>query len=50
MQTGMPRQRNMIQMKEQITTAEKELSDEERPNLSDADFKTLVIKMLEEVI
>ena len=37
-------------MKEQIKTPEKiELSDEEIANLSDAQFKTLVIKMLTEV-
>ena len=37
-------------MKEQIKTPEKELSNEEIANLSDADFKTLVIRMLTEVI
>ena len=36
-------------MKEQIKTPEKELSDEETANLSDAEFKTLVIQMLTEV-
>ena len=37
----------MAQMKEQIKTPEKiELSDEEIANLSDAQFKTLVIKLL----
>ena len=36
-------------MKEQIKTPEKELSDEEIDNLSDADFKTLVIRMLTEM-
>ena len=35
-------------MKEQIKTPEKELSDEEIDNLSDAVFKTLVIRMLTE--
>ena len=35
----------MAQMKEQIKTPEKELSDEEIVNLSDAQFKTLVIRM-----
>ena len=33
----------MAQMKEEIKTPEKELSDEEIANLSDAQFKTLVI-------
>ena len=37
-------------MKEQIKTPEKELSDEEIDNLSDAEFKTLVIRMLTEMI
>ena len=37
-------------MKEEIKTAEKELSDEEIANLSDAEFKTLVIRMLTEMI
>ena len=40
----------MAQMKEQIKTPEKELSDEEMANLSDAEFKTLVIRMLTEMI
>ena len=38
----------MAQMKEQIKTPEKDLSDEEIANLSDAEFKTLVIRMLTE--
>ena len=37
-------------MKEQIKTPEKELSEEEIDNLSDAQFKTLVIRMLTELI
>ena len=37
-------------MKEQIKTPEKELSGEETDNLFDADFKTLVIRMLREMI
>ena len=37
-------------MKEQIKTPEKVLSDEEIDNLSDAEFKTLVIRMLTELI
>ena len=40
----------MAQMKEQIKTPEKELSDKEIDNLSDAEFKTLVIRMLTEII
>ena len=40
----------MDQMKEQSKTPEKELSDEEIANLSDAEFKTLGIKMLTELI
>ena len=39
----------MAQMKEQIKAPEKQqLSDEEIANLSDAEFKTMVIKMLTE--
>ena len=44
--TGAPRQRNMAQMKKQIKTPQKELSNKEIDNLSDAEFKTLVIRML----
>ena len=40
----------MAQMKEQIKTPEKELSEKETDNLSDAEFKTLVIRMLTELI
>ena len=40
----------MAQMKEQIKTPEKELIIEETDNLSDAQFKTLVIRMLTELI
>ena len=40
----------MAQMKEQIKTPEKELSEEEIDNLSDAEFKTLVIRMLTDMI
>ena len=36
----------MVQMKEQSKIPEKKLSDEEIANLSDVEFKTLVIKML----
>ena len=45
----MRRQRNVAQMKEQIKIPEKELSEMEISNLSDAEFKTWVIKMLEEL-
>ena len=37
-------------MKDQIKTLEKELSNEERANLSDAEFKTMVIRMLTEMV
>ena len=37
-------------MKEQIKAPEKELSDEEIDNLSDAEFKILEIRMLTEMI
>ena len=40
----------MAQMKEQIKTPEKELSDEKIASLWDAEFKTLVIMMLTEMI
>ena len=40
----------MVQMKEQIKTPEKEQSDEEIDNLSDAEFKTQIIRMLTELI
>ena len=39
----------MAQMKEQTKTPEKELCDKEIANLSDAEFKTLVIRMLTEM-
>ena len=45
----MRRQRNRAQMKEQIKTPEKELNEMEISNLSDAEFKTLVIRTLKEV-
>ena len=45
----MRRQRNMAQMKEQIKTPEKELNKMEIGNLLDAEFKTLVIRMLKEL-
>ena len=41
----------MAQMKEQIKAPEKtQLSDEEIANLSDAEFKTLVIRMHTEMV
>ena len=45
----MKRQRDMAQMKEQIKTPEKELNEMEISNLSDAEFKILFIRMLEEL-
>ena len=45
----MRRQTNMAQMKEQINTPEKALNKMEISNLSDAEFKTLVIRMLKEL-
>ena len=44
------RQRNMAQIKEQIKTPEKQLNEMEISNLSGAEFKTLVIRMLKELI
>ena len=40
----------MAQMKEQSKASERELSNEEIANLSDGEFKALVIKMLTELI
>ena len=40
----------MAQMKEQIKFPKIELSDEEIANLSDAEFKPLVIRMLTEMV
>ena len=45
----MRRQRNMAQMKEQIKSPEKELNKMEISNLSHAEFKALVIRMLKEL-
>ena len=45
----MRRQRNMAQMKEQINTSKKTLNEMEISNLTDAEFKTLVIRMLKEL-
>ena len=49
-QTDVQRQRNMGQMKEESNASERELSEEEIPNLSDGELKALVIKMLTELI
>ena len=40
----------MAQMREQIKTPEKELSDTEIASLSDAESKTLVIRILTEMV
>ena len=40
----------MAQMKELIKAPKVELSDEETANPSDAEFKTLVIRMLTEMV
>ena len=45
----MRRHGNRAQMKEQIKTPEKELNKMEMNNLSEAVFKTLVIRMLKEL-
>ena len=45
----MRRQRNMACIKEHIKTVEKGLNKMEVSNLSDAEFKTLVIRMLKEL-
>ena len=39
----------MAQMKEQVKTPEKELNEVEISNLSDAEFKTLFIRILKEL-
>ena len=46
----MRRQRNIAQMKEQNKTPEKELNGTETANLPDAEFKTLVIRMLRDLM
>ena len=48
--SGALRQRNRAQMKEQSKASERELSDEDIANLSDGEFKALVIKMLRDLI
>ena len=48
---GFQHEETMAQMKEQIKAPEKiQLSDEEIANLSDTEFKTLVIRMLTEMV
>ena len=42
-------QRNIAQMKEQSKTPGKELNKRDVSNLSDAEFKTLVIRMFKEL-
>ena len=46
----MKRQRNMAQMKEQTKTPEKELSNKDIANLSDAEFKMVVTRMFTEMV
>ena len=45
----MRRYRNITEMKEQIKIPEKELNKIEISNVSDVEFKTLVIRMLKEL-
>ena len=45
----MRRQRNTAPKKEQIRIPEKELNKMEISNLSDAEFKTLVIRIIKEL-
>ena len=45
----MRRQGNMAQMKEQIKIIGKDINKIEISNLSDAEFKTLVVRMLKEL-
>ena len=45
----MRKQRNMLQMKEQNKTPEKELNKMKTSNLPDAEFKTLVLRILKEL-
>ena len=46
----MKRPKNMSPVKEQNKTPEKELNKMKITNLSDAEFKTLVVRMLKELI
>ena len=45
----MRRQRNVAQMQEQIKTPEKQLTEMGISNLSDAEFKTRIVRMLKEL-
>ena len=45
----MRRQRNKAQVKEYIKTPEKEINEMEISNLSDTEFKTLLIRMLKDL-
>ena len=45
----MMRQINMAQMQGKNKTPEKEINEMEMSNLSDTEFKTLVVRMLQEV-
>ena len=45
----MRRKRNMSQMKEQNKTPENELNKMETSNLSDAEFETLLTRMIKEL-
>ena len=46
----MMRQKNMAQMKEQIKTLVKELNKMDISDLSDTEFKTLVVRTLKEFV
>ena len=46
----MKRKGDKVQMKDKIKIPEKELSDTEIANLSDAEFKALMIRMLRKMI
>ena len=46
----MRRQRNRAQMKEQNKTPEKEINETETVKLSDAEFKTVIIRMLRKLL
>ena len=46
----MRRQRHMAQMKEENKTPQKELNKMEISNLSDAEFKTLIVRMVKELV
>ena len=45
----MRKQRNMVQMKEEIKTPEKAVNEREVSNLSDAELKTLVVRILQQL-